>query len=994
MKNGEREAQLEITLSSGSPSKRPVVISRRIVLVSGEKAPRSDWSLNGTSCPQKDITEAVEKLNVQLDNLCQFLPQDRVVAFAQLSPKDLLVETEKALGDAELHRQHAELVNSKAEIADLEKEVAAEEGRLERLHGDKEALERDVEKFKQRQALLEQAKRLKMKLPWVVFDEALALSQKSKEAFTASAASLKAKEQALSEFSGPLKEKEKAEKEMKGRHQAAKEALLRSHSAVDTSIEEFEAAGTELKNEEDALASASRRVASGRKKREELEAKVAKAQADLDAFPAVPIGVPPKVLADLKARVRAASDEAQEAEAQRHEVREAMRLPEARRVAAAEKLSTFNTVRSQRIQALSSKHHSLPEVLKVIEQLRVERKFEKEVFAPLACHVSVDNRDAANYLESQLEQHLWSAVVLQSDADAHLLAREIKARLGAGADKLSLLTWHGDQEARVHVNDPQLAALGIKGMLDEFVDAPPAVRGILCNFGGLHRAFVGDKRADAHADELCARGIPILWTPSNQYTSSKSRYGDQITTRMRPTRGARILVQAAANEGERRALQEQVAAAERELGEANARAAALTAQMDERNRVAGDLRQQYTDAVHAQAQHAARKEKLARAVHAATSILSAHPSDESAAKEVTKAQARLDKALRKHGEAGVRLAKTHVAEAEAVLRWAPLQLGWAEVKEQVRACTAQLAEESGAVAEAKKRHAQITAIRDSEKAEARRLHALAQAAAPLEGNDELKAAFEDMPSTTEELEKEIAEVEDSADAIMCPNPAVMAQYNRINEELRALEKEHGGNRKKLDGKLAAIAAVKAAWLPALRNLFDRINGAFSASFAAIGCAGEVRLVEKEDDFGEYCVDLMVKFRAAEQLQKLTANRQSGGERSVSTMLYLIALQDLTRCPFRVVDEINQGMDEVNERKIFKQMVASACAPGTPQCFLLTPKLLPQLDYTDEVTVLAIFNGPWIQAGAGAAFQARVSRPAAPLGGAAAAAAMDEDEDED
>ena len=50
---------------------------------------------------------------------------------------------------------------------------------------------------------------------------------------------------------------------------------------------------------------------------------------------------------------------------------------------------------------------------------------------------------------------------------------------------------------------------------------------------------------------------------------------------------------------------------------------------------------------------------------------------------------------------------------------------------------------------------------------------------------------------------------------------------------------------------------------------------------------------------------MVKFRDTESLQLLTSTRQSGGERSVSTMLYLLALQDLTNCPFRAVDEINQ-----------------------------------------------------------------------------------------
>lgn len=59
------------------------------------------------------------------------------------------------------------------------------------------------------------------------------------------------------------------------------------------------------------------------------------------------------------------------------------------------------------------------------------------------------------------------------------------------------------------------------------------------------------------------------------------------------------------------------------------------------------------------------------------------------------------------------------------------------------------------------------------------------------------------------------------------------------------------------------------------------------------------------DFSKYGVQIRVKFRDNEDLQALTAHRQSGGERSVSTMLYLMALQGITSCPFRVVDEINQ-----------------------------------------------------------------------------------------
>jgi chromosome segregation ATPase len=34
-------------------------------------------------------------------------------------------------------------------------------------------------------------------------------------------------------------------------------------------------------------------------------------------------------------------------------------------------------------------------------------------------------------------------------------------------------------------------------------------------------------------------------------------------------------------------------------------------------------------------------------------------------------------------------------------------------------------------------------------------------------------------------------------------------------------------------------------------------------------------------------------------------RNSGGERAVSTIMYLMALQDLSSAPVRIVDEINQ-----------------------------------------------------------------------------------------
>ncbi len=54
---------------------------------------------------------------------------------------------------------------------------------------------------------------------------------------------------------------------------------------------------------------------------------------------------------------------------------------------------------------------------------------------------------------------------------------------------------------------------------------------------------------------------------------------------------------------------------------------------------------------------------------------------------------------------------------------------------------------------------------------------------------------------------------------------------------------------------------------------------------------QVRLALPEGDNFERCaIEVWVKFRDEEALQRLSSHRQSGGERSVATILYLIAIQ--------------------------------------------------------------------------------------------------------
>ena len=174
----------------------------------------------------------------------------------------------------------------------------------------------------------------------------------------------------------------------------------------------------------------------------------------------------------------------------------------------------------------------------------------------------------------------------------------------------------------------------------------------------------------------------------------------------------------------------------------------------------------------------------------------------------------------------------------------------------------------------------------------------------------------------------------------------------------------------LDAVSKAITKDKALWLmgcPAddekgiaatdgLVQMVEAISQKFQENMEKIQCRGEVTLKQPGDKFAEYAIEIKVSFRDVAQVLTLDAHKHSGGEKSVSTMMYLISLQPKKPSPFRLVDEINQAMDPINERRIWEQVVSASAERNSPQYFLITPKLLSNLTYSDSVCVHVVFNG--------------------------------------
>jgi len=232
-------------------------------------------------------------------------------------------------------------------------------------------------------------------------------------------------------------------------------------------------------------------------------------------------------------------------------------------------------------------------------------------------------------------------------------------------------------------------------------------------------------------------------------------------------------------------------------------------------------------------------------------------------------------------------------------------------------------------------------------------------------DDEIRARFKAMEEsgeanakTADEVQTELEAKREQLEMNIHTNAGVVEQYRRRQAEIETLSATIEERERKVDKIGRQIKTAKENWQPALEELVASIGRKFSASFDRLGCAGEVRISEHED-YDKWAIDILVKFRDDERLQLLTGERQSGGERSLTTILYLMSLTEEARAPFSLVDEINQGMDQRAERAVHNSLVEVTCKPDSGQYFLITPKLLPDLNYAERMKVLCVNNGEWL-----------------------------------
>ncbi|THH29882.1 hypothetical protein EUX98_g4315 [Antrodiella citrinella] len=907
VKLGTTDGHIEIELK-GSKGKPNIIIKRFIA--AGTKS--SHFSINGQSASGREVNAKMAELNVQVSNLCTFLPQDRVAEFARMTPQQLLKETQRAAGNSNLTNWHETLISTGQELKAIQEALEDDRKQHTNLAERNANLERDVRRFEERKALELEIELLGVIVPYREYHDAKDIYLEAKK-----------RRQVL--------------------HDKVKK-LMAANAPLDAYKAELAKQCEDLGKQRDAKKASTKlkfNVMNAKwtdNERLEQEADNLKSQLD-----------------NLKTREKTRITTIKTHEKQIQKLEEQIANPP-------KKLSAFRVWDQNGAD--------------VVAWLRQnQHRFKMEVMEPPVLSVTISDKRFATSVESCFSNNHLKTFVMQCEEDYKTFNRLVCDTPEALGRTVRVSTWARPKSdiAPPPMSQDTMRGLGFDGYAMDFINYPDGLKMFLQADVQLHRvaiALSAGKVDSNRAMEACSRsGSARFIVGSTMNNVSRSRYGKQLTSNSTyEIRSANRLVTANVDPEVKRRLQADADAAARQLEQVNEQMAqigederALQREQNEFKTKLAKLTQRKEEVSREQTRMQRLRIQLDSNKTALAKLLNAPPIDvdrNNLKRKIIELAKQRVRIVREY-QTLIRSAITEQTEAtKIILQFLQVSANLAQFQKlsKVRA---------EKVTEATERFNAVQLEFETSKVRAKDMADIVEQKIKSEVHQETVEKFKAIESsgealhrTTDQWQDDLAEKKAQLEMAANTNAGVVDQYEQRKKAIERLEEAIAEKEEKVNKKDRAIQIARDKWEPALTKLVDSVADRFAAAFDRIGCAGEIRISQHED-YDKWAIDILVKFRDNEKLQLLTGERQSGGERSLTTIMYLMSLTEEARTPFSLVDEINQGMDARAERAVHNSLVEVTCKADSGQYFLITPKLLPDLNYHERMKVLCVNNGEWL-----------------------------------
>ncbi|XP_032068719.1 structural maintenance of chromosomes protein 5 isoform X1 [Thamnophis elegans] len=926
-----------------------VIITREMSVSNNQ----STWFLNKNPCTLKMVEEQVSALNIQVGNLCQFLPQDKVGEFAKLSKIELLEATEKSIGPPEMYKYHCDLKNFRQRERELENSCTEKSSNLEKMKQKNERYKQDVERYHERQHHLDSIAMLEKKRPWVIYEETRKLYEEAKKKRDRQKEDLKTLKQTQAPMIHEMKEAEKQcaklEDKIKEKIAAIKETSQKckqQQDALEKKDKQIEDIKQALRMKREAEMDRQKRIQNTRKMIEDWTNELKNTDNAENIQP---------LMNSLNANLRQLEEEKANIDGELNDLRRERENLLKERKGIADRIAQFENLMNIKEEKLKGRFHDTHDALMWLRQNR--DRFKRTVCDPVLLSINMKDNKHSKYVENHISANDMKAFVFELKEDMEIFLKEMRDNRKLRVNAVCAPT-ESFAEKRPLKPIEELYRYGFFSYLRELFDAPLPVMNYLCHQYHIYEVPVGTEKTRNMIERVIKETkLKQIYTAEEKYTVKISRYTNQsvsTNTSLRPAQYLTVTVDA----DKRRQLEDKKNEINKQLQSLDSQMALLSEKQKHLECRDNQLRQQKKELLE---QKNKRKQLESKISMKCDSLRQMEQDGINLEEESEQANAKIKKLNTQKVKLVIdfmQLIKSCMALNEektnlmlentiATFHKNRLDAEYRTATVHLRAIDQQISD--------------LDAKKNSLLTKCKSLLSNAKRVCNLDMDQNLPEdvykAFLDLPSTVDEIDALLNEEKTRASCFTGLNASVVEEYNKRVKEIAQMTAELEEKKKELDSYRRDISQVKERWLNPLKKMVDQINEKFSSFFSSMHCAGEIDLhKENEEEYDKYGIRIRVKFRSSTQLHELTPHHQSGGERSVSTMLYLMALQELNKCPFRVVDEINQGMDPDNERRVFDVVVETACRKSTSQYFFITPKLLQNLTYTEKMTILLVYNG--------------------------------------
>ncbi|EMR11466.1 hypothetical protein PNEG_00481 [Pneumocystis murina B123] len=944
IKFGSEMAHIEIELK-GSDDEPNTIVSRVIHIDN-----TSTWELNGVSSSLKYVREKMNELNIQVDNLCHFLPQDKVCEFAQLTPEKLLRETERAVGDTEMLLQHEKLISLRAsQKNDLSAKIM-DQSQLENLNERQAIARRDVERFHEREVILKTIEILKFKIPFVQYSQARKAFYDFKGLRNEKKTEL---DKILKEYDPFFRKKTQIEATVNqyvAENNEIRNSLNYQKSALDSLILSFEEYDNSIKEICSEIRAEKRKEKERDQKIKELKETIAYMESRISDKPSE------NYMDDILDKLNEVNGHLKMVRKELQDLNiiigEHMNRVKESKVALKQvqnKLDDLDNVREQRLQWLKQNDRDVFDAVIWLSNNR--NKFKDHVYEPVYLEISVRDLKYADFLEACFQKNTYMAFTFLNRDDYLLFNRIlVDSKEGCGRElRLHTAEFSNtsspslDMQKQPYISSELKQNFGMDGYLLDFLDGPSPVLNTLCHIANIHRIPVSINEISDECYRKLSRCVnsvnqlifPVFISGKTHYTMRKSKYGrkDVSTVTKLVTKAQRF--KTTVNAETKKILQQQIIDLELVIKKDED-------SIQELRKTEESIKIRFNDEINRKNNLLKKKEDMEKEIKewdrqvirlekTKETLYSLESFPNQYADNIKKLKEKMDEIVGQHSVSAIKL-KDLILDA------------FQTTKDMVCASIREIQANANYVDVLEKNSEIVTKIDDIKKS----YEELKQTTQNLKiiAADKLEIAQKNLEKVDEETRKEIENqmeqdmTEESLNEqinfekmklefIYQTNPNVISQFEKREHDIKLLNERIKEYESRLQKVESDINDLRRIWEPRLDNIISKINCSFSEAFEYIGCVGEVR-IGKSDEFDKWRIEILVKFRDNENLQLLTAQRQSGGERSVSTIFYLIAMQSISKVPFRVVDEINQGMDQKNERLVHAKLVDAMSKKNTSQ----------------------------------------------------------------